>query len=172
MYLYILCIYVFSAGACDACSLVPKVLLQHMETDRAIAVWAVRAIADLAANNPNNQTKLGLNGACDGLVLALKSVMFKATVRDFHALDEITRRENITLAKWALWAVGNIIQLGRGTGGLIIDDDTKRSSSHTARSMGAQKNTTQLAEAGAAEAVTSLMMQYGEHDSEVRLLTD
>lgn len=40
-----------------------------------LIVWAVRAIADLAANNPNNQTKLGISGCCEALVSVLKSAV-------------------------------------------------------------------------------------------------
>ena len=35
-------------------------------------MWAVRAIANLAANNPNNQTKLGAAGACEFLVKTIR----------------------------------------------------------------------------------------------------
>ena len=141
-----------------------------METDKVIVMWAVRAVADLAANNPNNQTKLGLNGACEGLILVLKSVLVASNDEDAsESMDEITRTENINLAKWSLWAVGNIIQLGRGTGGLIMDDDVKKSTGHTARSVGPQKNTNHLVEAGAAEVVTKVFLQYAEYDSEVSI---
>jgi len=55
-------------GASDACSAVPEVLKDNINVlisqpfhnmERNLLYWGVRTIADLAANNPNNQSKLG-----------------------------------------------------------------------------------------------------------------
>ncbi len=56
------------------CRSSPYYTLTHRERDETI-LWSVRAIADLAANHPNNQTKLGVKGACDGLVRVLRGVL-------------------------------------------------------------------------------------------------
>lgn len=64
-------------GAADACStlLLPANIFfnDHINAswwkiEHTLLYWTVRAIADLAANNPNNQAKLGYHGACDFLV--------------------------------------------------------------------------------------------------------
>ena len=47
----------------------------NQELADELVVWAVRAIADLAANNPNNQTKLGMTGCCEALVTVLNSAV-------------------------------------------------------------------------------------------------
>ena len=106
-------------------------------------VWAIRAVADLAANNPNNQTKLGLGGACEALVDVVKvlasnkegavgsmshyseggfgvtgdaaksapsySLALTATTDD-AANDVGTAVDDEALAKWTVWAIGNLVR--------------------------------------------------------------
>lgn len=67
-------------GANDACYHVPVTLQNHISSlifnplfdlKHSMLYWAVRAIGDLAANNPNNQSKLGDHGACECLLRIL-----------------------------------------------------------------------------------------------------
>lgn len=68
-------------GSSDACSAVmlpmnmffdDHINATFMKVDKSLLFWTMRAIADLAANNPNNQAKLGHHGACDLLVKVLR----------------------------------------------------------------------------------------------------
>lgn len=68
-------------GASDACSAVMQAIQLHIneqmasswrKVERTLIYWSTRAIADLAANNPNNQAKLGNYGACELLVKILQ----------------------------------------------------------------------------------------------------
>lgn len=68
-------------GANDCCAsvMVPMNIFfaEHInaswwKVDKTLMFWTVRAIADLAANNPNNQAKLGYVGACEFLVNIMK----------------------------------------------------------------------------------------------------
>jgi hypothetical protein len=175
-------------GASDACSAVPKVLFHHID-NKDITFWAVRAVADIAANHPNNQTKLGGKGACDGLVNVLKRILTqtkqaassapsspigtlvetdnfdisKPTQSESESESEKILRENAILAKWTCWAIGNIVQLGKGAA-MIIEDSGKK----PARSMSTQKNTYYLGHAGAAEILVELINLY-EDDADTVL---
>ena len=106
-------------------------------------VWAIRAVADLAANNPNNQTKLGLGGACEALVDVVKvlasnkeggvgsishysdggygvtcdlatsapSYSLALTVTTDDAANDVgTAVDDEALAKWTVWAIGNLVR--------------------------------------------------------------
>ena len=95
-------------------------------------------MADLAANNPNNQTKLGAHGACEGLadvVRVLSGVPTAVSVAPTTAAgtaavavggcegammvlgwdggDAVnatgTRVDDEAIAKWTLWAIGNMV---------------------------------------------------------------
>jgi hypothetical protein len=57
-------------GASEACEQLGKAINLYWENDY-VALWAVRAVADLAANNVNNQARLGAAGACEALVKIL-----------------------------------------------------------------------------------------------------
>lgn len=81
-----------------------------------LLLWAVRAIAELAANNPNNQSKLGIGGACELCCAVLKKALhYEATSSSSESLV------STTLIKWTCWAIGNLVQLGKGST-MIIND--------------------------------------------------
>jgi len=81
----------------EICAELPKIIQSYGE-DGNVVDWAVRAIANLAANNPNNQSKLGNFGACEVLVSTLRS----STVSN-----------NVETAKWCAWAIGNMVQMAK-----------------------------------------------------------
>ena len=67
-------------GANEVCQLVPHIFQSQISEmifnpifsrHHSPLYWATRAVADLAANNPNNQAKLGEGGACECLVRIL-----------------------------------------------------------------------------------------------------
>jgi hypothetical protein len=71
-----LCLSFFSG----ACSAIMKVTIPVFDDQLAtswkkyenlLLYWVIKAIGDLAANNPNNQTKFGREGACELLVAVL-----------------------------------------------------------------------------------------------------
>ena len=126
-------------GASDACAHVARALVTHQQ-DRFVAVWAIRAVADLAANNPNNQTKLGLGGACEALVDIVKvlaankdgayadggvgvlgtigeigtpaaGVALALSVTTDDAANAVgTAVDDEAIAKWTVWAIGNMVR--------------------------------------------------------------
>ena len=96
-------------------------------------------MADLAANNPNNQTKLGAHGACEGLVDVVRALAGQVVttaaapgapaaagggnagadggvVLGWDGGDASnavgTRVDDEALAKWAMWAIGNMVNVG------------------------------------------------------------
>lgn len=192
-----------------------------------VTTWAVRAIADLAANNPNNQSRLGSSGACEALVAAIKMI----TTEDVAHADRVTPvnvptnsifgmsflstsplpfagfssnnassanassssvaetsaaagagagagvaqsntsvassskiqcpftpQECEDLAKWLLWAVANMIQLGRGEA-MMVDESAARKGGVLRQSQPI-KNSSRFATVGAAEAVLALLQKY------------
>jgi hypothetical protein len=76
----ILMAFVFVLSYSDACSAIMKVTIPVFDDQLTVSwkkyenlllYWVIKAIGDLAANNPNNQTKLGREGACELLVAVL-----------------------------------------------------------------------------------------------------
>jgi hypothetical protein len=193
-----------------------------------VTLWAVRAIADLAANNPNNQTRLGNNGACEALVAAIKMVTtedasyansvtptstssnsifglgflsgspvpFASTFASaissasstatsavpsfvvpmpeaFHDSNSansfnvnsiskgnkcpFTAEECENMAKWLLWALGNLIQLGKGEAMMVEENGSKKGVLGLAAPV---KNTARFSAVGGAEAVLALLRKY------------
>lgn len=112
-----------------------------------VTLWAVRAVADLAANNPNNQAKLGAHGACEALVKALGGVG--------------SPREDERVAAYALWAIGNTVQLGRDSG-LVTDAAPAKGlgSAVGITSASAVRNTQRLGTAGVVQAVAAAMARH------------
>lgn len=185
-------------GAGDCCEWVPKVLGMYVTANFAknymdamtashrtsfsarnvfnaelsqLIHWGVRCIADLAANHPNNQAKLGANGACEILVTLIKNIR---PVDSFLSLEEQKNAQEIscTMAKWVCWALGNIVQLGKGSS-MSIEDEGHFS---VTKGLGAQamigaqknvKNTARLAAAGAVDALLVMMLIYAHVDGEV-----
>ena len=140
-------------GSDGCCEWVAKVMLvPALSADPSVMLWAVRVVADLAANNPNNQTKLGLHGACEAVV---KGVTTKwASAGDDEAV-----------AKYALWAIGNLVQLSRDAG-LVADDTETRSGLLVSRQP--IKNTTLLSEAGVEEVVMAALARFENSPQVVR----
>lgn len=98
-------------GANDCCAslMVPMNLFfaEHVNAtwwkiDKTLMFWTVRAIGDLAANNPNNQTKLGYAGACEFLVNIMKQRKHVKAEYDQEA----------KLFAYVFWALGNLVQIG------------------------------------------------------------
>jgi hypothetical protein len=185
-------------GVADCCEWVPKVLGMYVTANFAktymdtMAVssrtsfsvrtafnaelnnlihWGVRCIADLAANHPNNQAKLGANGACELLVTLIKNIR---PVDSFLSADEqkVAKEESCKMAKWVCWALGNIVQLGKGST-MSIQDEGQFS---VTKGLGGQamiqaqknvKNTARLAAAGAVDALLVMMLIYAHVDGEV-----
>ena len=133
-------------GANGCCEWVPKVMANPaFSSDGSVMVWAVRVVADLAANNPNNQTKLGSHGACEALVRSISQPW--ASIGEDEAM-----------AKYALWAIGNMVQLSKDTG--MVMDESKMGLSIVMSATPPAKNTTRLSEAGVVQAVLALMAKY------------
>lgn len=124
-------------GSAEACDVVSQALTMYSEPfDSAELVsWGVRAIADLAANNPNNQSRLGIKGSCEALVKVIT-----------------TRISDPKLVKWTCWAIGNMIQLGKGAA-MVIEEGTSSS---------VMKNTTRFGNAGVAEAIVAVLKKHKE----------
>jgi hypothetical protein len=98
-------------GAAEVCAFLPKAMLQHID-DADVAIWSVRAVADLAANHPNNQTKLGGKGTCEGLIKVLKGLVNSSSSSSkTRVVDDSALKDNVSLAKWTCWAIGNIVQV-------------------------------------------------------------
>lgn len=112
------------SGSCDeVCEALP--LLSY--EDEGTAQLACRAVADLAANHPNNQRKLGESGACKFLVGVMSS----------HCVGEdVDELSGATTARLACWAIANVVQQGKGkdrqsslktiTSGLTLSDSSSR----------------------------------------------
>ena len=106
-----------------------KCLLHYIE-NKNTTYWIVRSIGNLSANNPNNQTKLGLSGACEILCELLKNVLPSQDLKSLLLSIKIeksiysnstfgenesrkeTDLENGNLAKWVFWTIGNMIEIG------------------------------------------------------------
>ena len=107
-----------------------KCLLHYIE-NKNTTYWIVNSIGNLSANNPNNQTKLGLSGACEILCELLKNVLpspdlkslllsikLEKSIYGHSNISEnnISRKEtdleNGNLAKWIFWTIGNMIEIG------------------------------------------------------------
>ena len=134
-------------GASGCCERVPKIMANPLfSNDSSVIVWFVRAVADLAANNPNNQTKLGVNGACEALV--------KAITQSWGSMSE-----EETLAKYSLWAIGNLVQLKDSHAGL---EGSMGLSIVMSAGNGAPpvKNTTRFADAGIVAAIMALVAKF------------
>lgn len=78
--------------------------------DTTLIYWVIKAIGDLSANNPNNQTKLGNHGACELLVKVLDRKHIEGQI-----VQEAKVISNV------LWAIGNLVQLGKGSSMIIQD---------------------------------------------------
>jgi hypothetical protein len=203
-------------GALEACEYVPNMFVLYMK-DPYVTLWAVRAIADMAANNPNNQARLGNHGACEALVAAIKMIttedasyasaltptagltatgslfgMFNASPAFGGAFSSsaaaiessrnnsssqvladspphsvqstasgkmkspFTPAECEDLSKWLLWAIGNMIQVGRG-GAMMVDEGSRRGVFNMSESV---SNSSRINAVGGAEAVTALLLKY------------
>ena len=106
--------------------------LLHFIENKNTTFWIVKSIGNLSANNPNNQTKLGLSGACEILCELLKSILpsqdlksLLSTIKteksiynnsNFGENNDNSRKEinleNGNLAKWVFWTIGNMIEIG------------------------------------------------------------
>lgn len=118
-------------GACDVCPQMSKCLLHFIE-NKNTTFWIVKSIGNLSANNPNNQTKLGLSGACEILCELLKNTLPSQDLKNllltikaeksiysnsnFSENNDNSRKEinleNGNLAKWVFWTIGNMIEIG------------------------------------------------------------
>ena len=132
-------------------------MLAQYIADEAVSLYAVRAIADLAANNPNNQTKLGVHGACEALVTFLRGTLppddrFAIS----HAIVTLPAEQRANMAKWGCWAVGNIVQLGKGAA-MVIDEGAGKKA---ARSTVTVKNTARLGSAGGDEVLVAVLAAF------------
>ena len=97
--------------------------------DRNVVLEITKSLGNLSANNPNNQTKLGLNGLCELLCEILKnispsadlksllmSIKIEKSIKNNFALKNENQDDylfNGNLAKWVFWTIGNIIQIGK-----------------------------------------------------------
>ena len=61
-------------GASDVCPEICKCLQQYV-TVKAVVLEIVKSVGNLSANNPNNQTKLGLSGACELICEILQNML-------------------------------------------------------------------------------------------------
>jgi len=148
-------------GASGVCEELVKALIYFISFDdfdkvNDVIYWIIRAIADLAANNPNNQSKLGLAGACEIIVVALRNVYNQS----------LTNPKAKQTIKYICWAVGNIIQLGKGPT-MIIDEKnvnagTKLGQFTALRATNTVKNTARLASAGIVETIMQIVETYNE----------
>jgi len=140
-------------GSDGCCEWVAKVMLvPSFASDPIVMSWAVRVVADLAANNPNNQTKLGTHGACEALVKSISTTWPSAG-------------DDEAVAKYALWAIGNLVQLSRDAG-LVADDTETRSGLLITRQP--IKNTTLLSDAGVEAAVMAALARFESSPQVVR----
>ena len=117
-------------GASDVCPQMSKCLLHYIE-NKNTTYWIVRSIGNLSANNPNNQTKLGLSGACEILCELLKNILPSQDLKSLllsikteksiysssnFGEGNISRREpdleNGNIVKWVFWTIGNMIEIG------------------------------------------------------------
>lgn len=98
-------------GANDCCAsiLVPMNLFfeEHVNAswwkiEKTLMYWTVRAIGDLAANNPNNQAKLGHAGACELLINIMRQRKAVASEKE----------QESKLFAYVFWALGNLVQIG------------------------------------------------------------
>lgn len=56
------------------CPQISKCLESHLNSDKA-TILLVKSLGNLSANNPNNQTKIGLSGTCEILGEILKNLL-------------------------------------------------------------------------------------------------
>ena len=115
-------------GASDVCPEISK-CLAHYLNDRNVVLEITKSLGNLSANNPNNQTKLGLNGICELLAEVLKNILPSTDLKSLLLSIKIEKsiKNNFTLknesqddyffngnlAKWVFWTIGNIIQIGK-----------------------------------------------------------
>jgi len=113
-------------GANDACYHVPVTLQNHFsnlifnplfDLKHSMLYWAVRAIGDLAANNPNNQSKLGAHGACECLLRILH--------REVNDGDAELEKHLFAVT---FWAIGNMVNLAKGPE-MMVDERHQSSKS-------------------------------------------
>ena len=114
-------------GSSDVCSSIMLVILPNIEEqmniswrkyDTTLIYWVIKAIGDIAANNPNNQAKLGSAGACEFLVQVL----------DRKSLETHMQYDAKVLSN-VLWAIGNLVQLGKGSSMIIQDVSSNNTNS-------------------------------------------
>ena len=77
-----------------------------------------------------------------------------------------TAEESETLAKWLMWAIGNIIQLGKGAAMTIDESNVGKKGVVSAvlrTTTGVVWNSTRLGNAGAAEATLALLAKYSDN---------
>ena len=116
------------------CPQISKCLESHLNSDKA-TILLVKSLGNLSANNPNNQTKLGLSGTCEILGEILKNLMpshdvknllssikTEKTLKNSLDIDENGRDikmnyetiiKNGNLAKWVFWTIGNLVEIGK-----------------------------------------------------------
>jgi hypothetical protein len=155
-------------GSSDACSAVmlpingffeEHINATFVKVDKSLLFWTVRAIADLAANNPNNQAKLGHHGACDLLVKILRQRKPVAAEAQHEA----------KLMAVVFWAIGNLLQFGAK--GVSLDQvATTAEAGITPKNIGRQlanlggnkavKNTTRFLDAGLPALMPNIMRAY------------
>jgi hypothetical protein len=130
-------------GANDSCSAVmtaaetyvnDHVVDSWVKYEKGIIYWACRAIADLAANNPNNQAKLGAHGACEFLVKILRQRKSNQQEKDHEA----------KVFAVVFWAMGNLVQIGAKGASLdqVVSAGTAASSTNNLNAIADNNNNT------------------------------
>ncbi len=117
-------------GASDACEVIPMIMNTHIDTlllqplgrleQTSLLFWGVRAMAELAANNPNNQTKLTAHGCIELLV----RIMQRPAVH-----GEMLFEAKLYTA--VMWAIGNIVRLGKSEAIADVTSGSHRDSTAT-----------------------------------------
>ena len=113
-YFFIFYFFFFSRnrlGASGVCPEISKSLISHI-SDKNIVFELIKCIGNLAANNPNNQTKLGLSGCCEILCEIMKSLL-PINLVNTVLLDKNEFLFNGNMVKWLFWSLGNIMQIGK-----------------------------------------------------------
>lgn len=115
-------------AANDICPPLAKCFKQYMH-HMDVTYWMVTSIANLSANNPNIQTKLGGVSMCELLVeIAEQIIKSLKNINDGTGLEEesiyMSKQDNVGLLKQVFWAVGNMVQSGKSSS-VIIEGSSK-----------------------------------------------
>jgi hypothetical protein len=114
-------------AANDICPPLAKCFKQYMP-DTDMTYWMVAAIANLSANNPNIQTKLGGVSMCELLVEVTEQIM-KSLKKQMSGSEEgdiyMSKQDIISILKQIFWAVGNMVQSGKGSSSVMLEGSSK-----------------------------------------------